>query len=48
MHAYICWHDPLLERSCSSSVNIQGVKGGDKVGYIYPGDVRRQVNESHL
>lgn len=43
MNAYIHCHEPLLERSCYSSVNMQGIKDDDKIGYIYPGDVRRQV-----
>ena len=44
MDVYICCHESLLGIAYfSSSFSTQGVKVDGKVGYIYPGDVRRQV-----
>lgn len=40
MDVYICCHESLLRRACC---NCFSMKGDDKVGYIYPGDVRREV-----
>lgn len=39
MDVYICCHESLLARTCCNSFSM---KGDDKVGYIYPGDVRRE------
>lgn len=40
MDVYICCHESVLGRACCNSFSM---KGDDKVGYIYPGDVRREV-----
>lgn len=40
MDGYICCHESLLGRAC---FNPFSTKGDDEVGYIYPGDIRREV-----